>query len=63
MSSPQHRAPAITDLMDGNAKTLFEHLKMNCKWKTCLTVSKMKYMPNNEVACFMRCAVPNSSSD
>ena len=48
MSNPLHHTPTTGNLTDANAKTLFERLKMHCKWKTCLAVSEMKFMPRKE---------------
>ena len=48
MSDPLTHKPTISDLTDPNAKTLFERLKMHCKWKTCLAISEMKIMPKQE---------------
>ena len=72
MSDPLTHKPTISDLTDPNAKTLFERLKMHCKWKTCLAISEMKLidyrwsqvvnsLKANESAVFMRCEMPTSA--
>ena len=42
------RVLSTSDLSNQNAKILMDRLKMYCKWKTCLSISEMKFMPKQE---------------